>query len=225
MVDTISMLLGFLVGVVAAGIAVEFGLKKLLSPPEHSKLTSVWSLSELQAPLVVTTGPGDAPLPNGARVVTASQLPPGTAGVKARTNREVRANFAVDAKNDRALLFLGGLHQRAVALWTVDERLISRLRAEFNRLWTRSLDYVEKVRIADVPSRPNATVQMMGRVQDVVPFKDRYLMRLADEGETIGVLVDQRMELAGRRVSVTGIVQPSTTGFPIVEALEVSPAA
>jgi hypothetical protein len=209
---------------VAAGIAVELGLKKLLSPPERGKLTTVWSLSELQHPLIVTEGAQGIIIPKNARVVTAGQLPPDTAsGQQVRTNAEVRGSFAVDSSNERALLFLGGMRKGALALWTVDENLIARLRSEFNRVWTRSLDYVENVTVAEVPGRANATVRMTGRVEDVVPYRDGFLLRLHDQGESVGVLVGERMNVAGRRVTVTGIVRPGSSGFTLVEALEVKP--
>jgi hypothetical protein len=222
MVETVSVLIGFVAGVVAAGIAVEFGLKKLLSPPDNSKLTRVWSLSELQEPLIVTTSIEGVSVPKGAQVVTRETLPPGSSHYRARTNGEVRGNFAVDAKNPRAVLFLGGIKKDSLALWTVDDSLITRLRAEFNRLWTRSLDYVEQVSIADAPKRANAAIEMTGHVQDVLPFKDRFMMRLTDKGETIGVILDKPMDVTGQRVTVKGIVKPSTSGFALVEAVEVT---
>lgn len=223
MVDIVSALIGFLVGVVASGIAVELGLKKLLSPPDRGKLTTVWSLSELPRPLVVTTGvDDDVKIPSKAKVVTNRQMPSGT-NAEVRSNAQAAGNFAVDAEEDRAILFLGGVQKKALALWTVDDRLIARLRAEFNRLWTRSLDYVEDVDLADLPTRANATVRLHGRVEDVVPYQKGYLMRLRENGESVGVMIDENMRIVGRQVTVTGIVRPSSSGFTLLEALEVRP--
>lgn len=224
MVEVLSMLIGFLVGVVAAGIAVELGLRKFLSPPENTKITRVWSLAEIPKPLIVARAMRDVPFPKNARVVAGQKLDGERAGFDLRSNPEAVADFAVDAEQPRALLFLGGIQKGAMALWTVDERLIDRLRAEFNRLWSRSTDYIERVNVAELPGKANHAIETEGTVQDTVPFKGQYLMRLADKGETIGVLVDQDLHLTGKRVAIKGHVRASSSGYPLVEALEVRAA-
>jgi hypothetical protein len=225
MVDVLWTLIGFVTGVIAAAIAVEFGLKKFLSPPENSKLTTVWALNELPAPLVAArTIQGITP-PKNARVLSAGGFSGSREGFELRTNRELKGNFAVDANANRALIFLGDLQPGTLALWTVDERLIERLRAEFNRLWGRSVDYVEKVQIADIPKKANLNVQTEGTVADVVPYRGNYLLRLTEHGETVGVLVDRPLSYQGQRVAVTGIVRASSSGYPLIEALEVRQSA
>lgn len=225
MVEVISMLLGFLIGLVAAGIAVELGLKKFLSSPETGKLTRVWSLSELPSPLVAATLVEGVAVPQGARVLTTKTLQAPRTGFDLRTSPELHANFAVDAQLPRALLFLDGVRPGGLALWTVDEPLIERLRTEFNRLWSRSSDYVEHVKLAEVIEKANLTVETHGTVQEVVPYRGHWLLRLSDEGETVGVLVAEELPLRGRRVAVKGIVRTSSSGYPLVEALEVRAAA
>lgn len=220
-VEPISVLIGFLVGIVAAGFAVELGLKKFLSPPESGKLTNVWSLTELASPLIVATQIADLAVPKASRMVTAHNLQVPQEGFQVRKNGDAKGNFAVDAANNRALLFLGGIEPRALALWTVDEQVIERLRAEFNRLWTRSTDYIETVTVAEIPFKANHTVATRGTVQGIVPYRNRYLLRLADQGETVGVLVDRELPLHGARVEVVGVVKASGSGFPMVEAIEV----
>lgn len=220
-VDFLWMTIGFFVGVVTAGFAVELGLKKLLSPPDSSKLTNVWSLTELPTPLIVATQIQDLALPKTAKLVTARALQVPRDGFEVRTNAGARANFAVDATLPRALIFLSGIEKGTMALWTVDERLIERLRAEFNRLWTHSTDYVERVRLAEIPQKANLTVSTQGTVQGVVPYKGQYLVRLSDEGETVGVLVDREVHMTGTRVEVVGVVKTSSSGFPLVEAIEI----
>jgi hypothetical protein len=224
MVDVLWTFIGFLVGVVAAGIAVEFGLKKFWAPPENSKLTTVWSLNELPAPLIAATHLASVSVPKNARLLTAGAYEGPRAGFDLRTNAELRGNFAVDASASRALIFLGPVQPGTLALWTVEEKLIERLRTEFNRLWGRSTDYVEKVSLADVPKKANLSVLTEGTVQDIVPYRGNYLLRLSDAGETVGVLVERDLPLAGRRVSVTGVVRTSSSGYPLIEALDVRQA-
>lgn len=224
--EVLSTFIGFVVGLIAAGIAVELGLKKLFAPPDNSKLTTIWSLSELQNPEVVATTLSSAVVvPVSARIVTAQNVPPPKKGVQVRRNPEAKGSFALDAQRPRALLFLGGIEPGTLALWTVDEKLIDRLRAEFNRLWTRSTDYVERAKVADLAEKPNVTVETSGTVQDIIPYRGRYLLRLTEAGDAVGVLVDQDLPVRGHRITVKGIVRPSTSGYPLVEALEIKQEA
>jgi len=225
MVDVLWTLIGFLVGVVAAAIAVEFGLKKFLSPPENSKLTTVWGLNELPNALIAARTINGVSPPKGARLLTAGAYAGAREGFELRTSKELRGNFAVDASAKRALIFLGDMAPGTLALWTVDEHLIERLRAEFNRLWGRSVDYLERVAIADVPKKANLSVLTEGTVADVVPYRGNYLLRLTDRGETVGVLIDKPLQMAGQRVSVAGVVRSSSSGYPLIEAVEVRQAA
>lgn len=224
MVETVSVLIGFLIGVVAAAIAVEFGLKKLLSPPDRSKLTQVWSLAEFPNALVAATSIHGVAPSKGARLLTAAKFDGERNGFELRTNAELRGSFAVDAHAPRALLFLGPVEPGALALWTVDEKLIERLRVEFHKLWSRSTDYVERVPIEEVSKKANLTVETHGTVADIVPYRGNFLLRLTDHGETVGVLINRELPLTGRRVSVTGIVRASSSGYPLIDALEVRQA-
>ncbi len=225
MVEIVSVLIGFLVGVVAAGFAVELGLRKLLSPPEKSKLTQVWSLNEFPRPLIASTQLAGLDVPKQSRLIVAAKYEGRRDGFELRTSPDCHGNFVVDANAPRALLFLDGIRPGALALWTVDERLIERLRSEFNRLWGRSVDYVERVALADVPTKPNLTVETQGVVQDIVPYRGNYLLRLTDHGDAVGVLVERQLPLNGKRVNVTGVVRSSSSGYPLIEALEVRAAA
>lgn len=225
MVDVLWTLIGFLIGIVAAGFAVELGLKKFFAPPEASKLTRVWSLKEMGSPLIAATRIDGIQVPTNARLVTAQNFPGQRDGFELRTNPETGANFAVDANQPRALIFLDGVRPGSLAVWSVDERLIERLRSEFHRLWSRSTDYVERVSLAEIPRKSNATVETHGVVQSVVPYRGSYLLRLQDEGDTVGVLVERDLPLAGKRVHVTGIVRTSSSGYPLIEAVEVKAAA
>src|SRR5687767_7362885 len=220
--DVLSTLIGFIIGIVAAGFAVELGLKKLFAPPDNSKLTTVWSLTELTAPHIVATSlEAGVEVPKTARVVASSKMPPAKGGFELRRNAQAKGSFALDSQNPRALLFLGGIAPGSLALWTVDEKLIERLRAEFNRLWTRSTDYVERTTLAEIPSKPNAVVETSGMVQDILPYKGQFMMRLAEEGEAVGVIVDRELPVRGHRVTVKGVVRASSSGYPLVEAVEV----
>lgn len=225
MVDLLWTSIGFVVGVAAAGIAVELGLKKLFSAPETNKLTTAWSLAEFPTPWVAAKTVESIKIPKNTRLVTAQTYAGARDGFDLRKNPEVAGSFAVDANLPRGLLFLGDVKPGTLALWTVDERLIERLRAEFNRHWSRSTDHVERVAVGQVSGKPNLTIQTEGTVADVIPYRGNFLMRLTDGGETVGVMVDKELPLRGRRVSVTGVVRASSSGYPLVEAVEVQQVA
>src|SRR5688500_15491520 len=95
--DVLSTFIGFIIGIVAAGFAVELGLKKLFAPPENSKLTTVWSLSELQSPEIVATSLADGvDVPKSARVVASNKMPPAKKEFQLRRNAEAKGSFALD---------------------------------------------------------------------------------------------------------------------------------
>lgn len=220
--DTISILVGFLVGVVTAAIAVELGLKKLFMPPSATKVTGSWRLSEIRSPLVACTDAAKPIFDQGARIVTAgSANPQAFHGRTFRRNTGARANFMVHPNEDRALLFMGPIAPGTLALSTVDGALCDRLRAEHKRLWEQGEAYVEELPLEQVVQRHNVGVRTRGTVQEVVTYRQRHLMRLTDGRHVIGVLVDAPLDLEGKEVVVTGRIQRGTSGYPLLDADEV----
>ncbi|MBW3584218.1 MAG: hypothetical protein KY455_14100 [Euryarchaeota archaeon] len=220
--ETISVLVGFLIGVVASAIAVELGLKKLFMPTTATKLTASWRLDEVEAPLVVCTDAGGVPFPRGAEIVTSGQAAPEGFRDRAwRRNANARGNFMVHPTRDRAYLFLGPVQEGNLALVTVDSDLVARLRAEHRRLWETGAPYVEEVSLAEAVRRPGVHVQTRGHVQEVVPYRDRHLVRLVDGNQALGVLVDAPLDIVGAEAVVTGRVQRGTSGYSLLDAEEV----
>ena len=100
MVDVISIIVGFVVGIIAVSIAIELSWKKE-ETVETCKIAKKWSLSEMRNPLIVAEKlKMDAP--SGSKVVVRVD----TAFSKgAKQNPDVKGNFALG--NDRALIFSG----------------------------------------------------------------------------------------------------------------------
>ncbi len=220
--DTISVFVGVLIGVVATAFAVEFGLKKLFRPPARTKVTAAWRLDEFQAPLVVTMDPAAVEYPRGAQVVTSGSAETGGGGDRTfRRNANARANFAIDSTRDRALFFGGPVERGTLALSTTDPELVGRLRAEHRRLWETGEAYVEDLPLAQVAARIGAMVRTRGRVVEVVPYRGRHLLRLVDGDQAIGVLVDSALDLAGAEVVVVGRAARGASGYPLLDAEEV----
>jgi hypothetical protein len=220
--DTISVLVGFLIGVIATAIAVEFGLKKIFRPPVQSKVTGQWRLDEHRAPLVVAQDTATVGFPTGARVVTAGAAhPDALTGRDYRRNPNARSNYIVATDRDRATLFLGPIQEGTLALATVDPAIVARLRAEHRRLWETGEPLVEEAALGDAVRHAGMLVRTRGRVQDCVPYRDRHLLRVTDQNATLGVLVDEPLELTGQTISVMGRVIRGTTGYPLIDAEEV----
>lgn len=220
--DTISVLIGFLVGVIATAIAVEFGLKKIFRPPAQSKVTASWRIADHKAPLVVSQDASAVLFPPGARVVTAGGAhPDGQHRRDFRRNPNARSNYLVEADRDRATLLLGPLQEGTLALATVDPVLVARLRAEHRRLWETGEPLVEETGLAATVNHVGQLVRTRGRVQDCIPYRERHLLRVSDGNATLGVLVDEALQLAGQTVTIVGRVVRGTTGYPLIDAEEV----
>lgn len=220
--DTVSVLVGFLIGIVAMTIAVEFGLKKIFRPPAVNKVTGSWRLSDHQAPLVVAQDAGSVALPTGSRVVTAGDV--ASQGFKHRDHRRnpnARSNFLVDPELDRALLFMGPIREGTLALATLDPAIAQRLRAEHRRLWETGEAYVDDLPLAQVAKNTGVLVRVQARVQECVPYRERHLLRLTDGTHAVGALVDEALDLQGKQIIVTGRVVRGTSGYPLLDAEEV----
>ncbi len=220
--DTVSVLVGFLIGIVAMTIAVEFGLKKIFRPPAVNKVTGSWRLSDHQAPLVVAQDASAVDLPNGSRVVTAGDV--ASIGFKQRDHRRnpnARSNFIVDPELDRALVFMGPIREGTLALATLDPAIAQRLRAEHRRLWETGEAYVDDLPLAQVAKNTGVLVRVQARVQECVPYRERHLLRLTDGTHAVGALVDEALDLQGKQVLVTGRVVRGTSGYPLLDAEEV----
>ncbi|MDI6917262.1 MAG: hypothetical protein QMC80_05645 [Thermoplasmatales archaeon] len=135
--DLLSIGLGVLIGIIVTAFMVEIGMRKILPWGVTSRLTSVWNLNEIKGNkqlLIVAEKIENVEIPKDSRVVVKQKE--GTARIKGSevvVNLNVHSNFAVGA--DRALIFTSSIHPDAFTVWTTNEKMISRLTSEFNRLW------------------------------------------------------------------------------------------
>ncbi len=190
MLDVLSLIIGFVVGIIAVSIAIEIGWKKQ-EPTKAYKMATRWSLNELHRPKIVAEKlKMDAP--RHADVV-----------VKARTrfakdaheNPEATGNFAVG--DGKALVFAGEIHPGQLAFRTVDDGIVSRLRERFRQYSTES-EAEEGIGPVE------GGITMRGMAKAVVPYRDQYLIRLSTTEGIRGVLVDERLELEGKMIEVEG---------------------
>lgn len=186
------------------------------------KLTTGWRLSELRDPVLVGRDI-DLHVPAGIQVVSSGLVTPQIqATCELRQVPDVRAEFALDTEQGRALLFVGGLRAGAMGLLTSDPDIIGRLDAEYRTLWAAGEPYIERRRISELAGRTGVTVEVDGVVQDVLPVKDRFLIRLEDQGAIIGVSVEKdASELVGDRIRVQGRLDKGPSGYPVVLASDI----
>lgn len=136
--DVISLILGFIIGVVIVGIAVEFGTKKKQNHSPLSKHTKKWSISELSNPRIMAEYLGEIKIPKDTKIIVnkykdAELLK----GLDARKNKEIRGNYIIG--DDRALILAGPLKEDEVGFWTIEKEIVDKLNNDFFEKWTKGL--------------------------------------------------------------------------------------
>ena len=197
-------------------MAIELGWKKE-TITQTCKLTDSWSLHELKNPLIVAEKLHIIP-PDNAKVVVANTI---LQKGNVKKHPGVRGNFALG--ENRALLFTGEIKRGELALWTIDDTIIKKLRNEFHHLWKDS----DENPVSASSSRPRDTekekedhIRIRGRVRATVPFRDGYLLRISTEDQVMGVMVDERLELTGKIVEVEG--QLTQEDHPLIIATQIN---
>ncbi|KAA0001355.1 MAG: hypothetical protein FE048_05620 [Thermoplasmata archaeon] len=200
--EIISLIIGFVVGIVAVSLAIELGWRKE-EAPETCKVAKRWNIKEIKNPLVVAEKI-KMEMPEGARMVVAVETP---YSKKAKVNPNAKGNFIIG--DDRALIFSGEIREDQLAFWTIDENIMRVLRNQFYKLWEEREE--KKVVSKEVPKKGGVTIR--GLVRAVVPFRDRYLVRLSYEGGVTGILINERLDLEGRKIEVEGEVSEEIKPF------------
>lgn len=222
--DIVALAIGLVTGGIAVAVVMEAMGRAREQPAKEdpSKLTSGWRLRELGAPILVARDVVDVQVPDNCRIYASGLVDPDVlARCRVQQVPAVRAEFAFDATNHRAIVFTSGVREGALALITVDSALVGRLETEYRTLAQQAGDYVERLKIRDLAGKAGVTVETRGVVQNVLPFQDRFMLRLEDQGSVIGVLCDRDpSELEGQRVQVRGPLQ-KRTGYPVIEAKDI----
>lgn len=221
--DALSLVLGLAVGGSAVALAgFLLGRRPEKAPPSSQKLTGAWRLREYANPVVVAHDVTDLDVPPGATIYASGSVSPAVlAACTVYLVPTVRTRFALEPDTGRALLFTGHVEDGQLALQTSDAAIVERLRTEWRTLESRRSEYVERLRVADLAGKAGVTVETQGLVQEVLPYKDRFMMRLEDQGAIIGVLVDRDPEsLQDERVRVRGALEKQD-GYLVLEATDV----
>ncbi len=132
--DIISLIIGFIIGVVVVGIAIEVGMKKTSRTMPASKHTKKWSISEISNPKIMAEYLGDVELPKDSKILVNKYKDKEMfAGLDVKKHSGIKGNYIVG--DDRALILSGPVKKNELGFWTVEKEIIDKLNAEFEERW------------------------------------------------------------------------------------------
>jgi len=135
--DIVSLVVGFALGVIIVGIAIEISSKKTNSSSAASKHTKDWSISEISNPRIMAEYLSDVELPSNSKVlVNKYKDEKMLAGVTAKKHSGIKGNFILG--DDRALILSGPMKKNEIAFWTVEKEILDNLNAQFSEMWDKA---------------------------------------------------------------------------------------
>ncbi len=136
MVDVLSLLIGFGIGVVVVAIAIEFGTKKTTPESPSSRRTYEWDISEVDNPKIMAEYLGEVRLPahsNAKILVNKYKDKHRFDGLNVRHHKQIAGNYVLG--EDRALILSGPLKQDEIGFWTVEKEIVESLHRDFDAKW------------------------------------------------------------------------------------------
>lgn len=132
--DIISLVIGFVIGVIVLGLAIEIGTKKSSQIPPASKHTKKWSISEISNPRIVAEYLSDVELPKGSKVIVNQYKNKDMlAGLNVKEHKGIKGNYILG--DDRVLILAGPVKKDEIGIWTVEKNIVDHLNQEFNQMW------------------------------------------------------------------------------------------
>lgn len=132
--DIISLIIGFSIGVVLVGLAMEIGSKKTTPVNSASKKAKTWSISEISNPKIMAEYLSDVELPKNSRVIVNTyKNKEMLAGLDVKEHKGIKGNFIVG--DDRALILSGPIRKDEMGFWTVEKEIVQKLNQEFDEMW------------------------------------------------------------------------------------------
>jgi len=134
--DVVSLIIGFVIGLVVVGIAIELGTKKKLETSPASSHTKKWSISEITNPRIMAEHLGDVEIPKNSKVlVNMYKNKDMLKELNVREHEEIKGNFIVG--DDRALILAGPVKNDEIGFWTVEKKIVEKLSDEFDEMWAK----------------------------------------------------------------------------------------
>ena len=135
--DIIAFVVGFIIGLIVVGLAIEFGMKKTNKAQPASRPTHRWSFEEISNPRIIAENLGDIDLPKNAKVVVHDfDNDHAFDGVNVKAHAGIRGNFVLG--DDRALIFAGPIKKDSLGVWTVEKTMIDKLERYFEDSWSKA---------------------------------------------------------------------------------------
>lgn len=132
--DIISLVVGFSIGVVIVGLAIEMGMKRTSRTPPTSKQTRKWNISEITNPRIMAEYLSDVDIPKNSKIIVNKyKTKEALAGLNVKEHSGIKGNFIVG--DDRALILSGPIKNDEMGIWTVDKEIVEELNQEFNKMW------------------------------------------------------------------------------------------
>jgi hypothetical protein len=133
--DIISLVIGFVIGVIIVGLAIEIGTKKSSQTPPASKHTKKWNISEISNPRIMAEYLSDVELPKNTKVIVNRYKDKNMlAGLDVKEHKGIKGNYIVG--DDRALILAGPVKKDEVGFWTVEKNIVEKLNQEFDEMWS-----------------------------------------------------------------------------------------
>ena len=134
--DVVSLIIGFVIGLVVVGIAIELGTKRKPETSPASSHTKKWSISEITNPRVMAEHLGDVEIPKNSKVlVNMYKDKEILKELNVREHEEIKGNFIVG--DDRALILSGPVKKDEIGFWTVEKKIVEKLSDEFDEMWAK----------------------------------------------------------------------------------------
>jgi len=134
--DVVSLIIGFVIGLVVVGIAIELGTKRKPETSPASSHTKKWSISEITNPRVMAEHLGDVEIPKNSKVlVNMYKDKEILKELNVREHEEIKGNFIVG--DDRALILAGPVKKDEIGFWTVEKKIVEKLSDEFDEMWAK----------------------------------------------------------------------------------------
>jgi hypothetical protein len=140
--DVVAFIIGFLIGVITIGLAIEIGMRRVNKDQSGTRPTHKWSIAEIANPRIIAENMGDIELPKNAKVVVNDYDNENTLkGIDAKHHSGIRGNFILG--DDRALILSGPIKQDELGIWTVEKEMLEKLNKYFNDSWEKATPLVE----------------------------------------------------------------------------------
>lgn len=135
--DVVAFIVGLIIGVIAVGIAIELGMRRVNKGQPATRPTHKWSIEEIANPRIIAENMGAIELPKNAKVVV-NEYQDGTLlrGLDVKQHSGIRGNYILG--DDRALILSGSIKQDELGIWTVEKDMLEKLNKYFNDSWEKA---------------------------------------------------------------------------------------